>query len=56
MPRRTHWGVSALADWGEVLRWLAGLPAPRVARLTHTANRKRPCAMCDHIRSVTGGG
>jgi metallo-beta-lactamase family protein len=47
-------GFSAHADWGEVLRWLAGMPhAPRRAFTTH-GETDAANAMAGHIREKFG--
>lgn len=47
-------GFSAHADWGEVLRWLSGIPgAPRRAFTTH-GEEVSAAAMAEHIREKFG--
>ncbi len=42
-------GFSAHADWGEVLRWLEGLPAPPRRAFTTHGEPEAARAMCGHI-------
>jgi metallo-beta-lactamase family protein len=47
-------GFSAHADWKEVLRWLAGMPAAPLRSFTTHGEPEAAAAMAEHIRETYG--